>query len=382
MFAPPQTIEVHDAEVDRRLDAEYDVPLALALEGGQKQGPTWGGRTLYVASATGARLRANTVAQIRNHRLSGLDTVIRTNSFGYRNPEIGLKERRRVLFLGDSITLGDWLPEAETFVRRVEALSARDEEPLETINAGVSAVGLATELAILVETGVRLDPDVVVLGFYLNDAEPSRGVHLLRVPRALAWSWLARHAWRLASLALARGESGAELPERDEQDAAWRHDLRALEHDKTRWRDEIRKRFPPGDGRPQESPAAFNRVILSRIDSWGRAWSTATWRSLEPLFFELKRQASIHDFELLIVGFPVRLQVEAKFVYDHPQQELRTIAETIEAPFLDLLPLLREAHRRESVPLFYDQGHHTSRGNAVIAAAILDFIRAEVPSSE
>ena len=42
-------------------------------------------------------------------------TLYKTNSLGYRNPEIGPKRGERILFLGDSITLGLALNEADTF---------------------------------------------------------------------------------------------------------------------------------------------------------------------------------------------------------------------------------------------------------------------------
>jgi len=374
---PPQTIEVRDLDVDGRLLAEYDEPLELTLEGKRGQPVTWGGRTLYVATRTGARLRANTVATIQNHRLSGLETIIRTNSLGYRNPEIGVKSRRRVLFLGDSITLGDWLPEEETFVRRIEELSTRGPEPLETINAGVGAIGLETELAILVETGLRVDPDVVVLGFYLNDAERSRGVYLVPTPRAIAWSWLARHAWRLGSIALADPPEVESPVARKDEERAWRRELRQLPLDEQAWQDEIRASFPPSGGNPLQSAGAFNRVIIESVGSWGRAWSSDAWERIEPLLFELKRQSVIHDFQLLIVAFPVRLQVEAEFTYDYPQRKLQAIAEALEVPFLDLLPILREENRKGEGALFYDQCHHTSSGNARIAEAIHGFVQSQ-----
>src|SRR5262249_11426859 len=118
---------------------------------------------------------------------------IRTNSLGYRGPEIGPKTRTRILFLGDSITLGHYLPEEETFVARVESLSATTGAPLQTINAGIAAAGLQGELAILPETGLQTERDVVVVDFYLNDVQGSPGVHVHRLPGAIAWSRLAQY---------------------------------------------------------------------------------------------------------------------------------------------------------------------------------------------
>jgi len=82
------------------------------------------------------------------------------------------------------------VPEEETFVRRIEELSRSAGEPIETINSAVPGIGLESELAILLETGVETEPDVVVLCFYLNDALPSPGVRILPVPRVLEWSRL------------------------------------------------------------------------------------------------------------------------------------------------------------------------------------------------
>jgi hypothetical protein len=113
---------------------------------------------------------------IENHSLSKRRIEIRTNSLGYRNPEIGEKRGLRVLFLGDSVAFGDFLPEEETFVRLVESKARAEGENWEVINAAVGAVSLENELAILKETGIGLEPDVVVLGFYLNDFLESPGV--------------------------------------------------------------------------------------------------------------------------------------------------------------------------------------------------------------
>ena len=91
-------------------------------------------------------------------------TLYRTNSLGYRNREIGPKQGERILFLGDSITLGLALNEPDTFVRRVEDLARGDGLGWETINAGVNGLGTNGELAVLNESGLSLFPDVVVLG--------------------------------------------------------------------------------------------------------------------------------------------------------------------------------------------------------------------------
>ena len=99
----------------------------------------------------GVRLRPNTVGTIRHHALSGLDVVIRVNSVGLRYDELGSKapDEFRVLVLGDSITFGDFLPEAETWTRRMEALTKGRPKTIRFVNAGLPGAGHAGRWRIL-----------------------------------------------------------------------------------------------------------------------------------------------------------------------------------------------------------------------------------------
>jgi hypothetical protein len=92
---------------------------------------------------------------------------------------------------GVSITGGDYLQEPETFPRQVEHKSWQTDRPVETINSAVGAINMANELAILEETGLSPDPDVVVLCFYLNDFQASFGFKVGRLPSWLNGSSLA-----------------------------------------------------------------------------------------------------------------------------------------------------------------------------------------------
>lgn len=86
------------------------------------------------------------------------------NSRGLRDREHGVKHGRRILCLGDSFTWGAGVRSDETYARILEG-----ETGLETINAGVCGWGTAQELLWLQREGFGYAPDVVVLGFFLND---------------------------------------------------------------------------------------------------------------------------------------------------------------------------------------------------------------------
>jgi lysophospholipase L1-like esterase len=351
---PLATVTV-DEGYRARLAAENREPRELALREAALDD-----FALYLPTPTGFRMRANTRAVIAHHATSGLTVEVRTNSLGYRGPELGPKRRTRVLFLGDSITVQNYLPESETWVRRVEQLSLATAEPLEAVNAGVDGVGLANELAILDETGLSVDPDVVVLGWYLNDANSSPGVRLPSIPSWLRRSALVQRLYR--ALLLWRPDF---VPSADAE---------LTEATRARWRAELAAHIPPGPGDKRKNAAAFNAFILQFPDDWGLGWSPSAWEHMRPMFAELKRQADLHGFEPLIVAFPLIDQVEVDYLYDYPQRQLEAIAGELEVPVLDLLPILRE-HRRDAARLFYDWCHPTEEGNAIIAPAVLRFIQ-------
>ena len=354
LLPPPERVTVKSvAELDERLRRENLEPKKAAYQGAIN--------ALFIPTPTGRRLRASTEATIENHFLSHRTIVLRTNSLGFRGPEIGPKTRPRVLFLGDSITMAHYLPEEETFVSLVERESeATGSAPIETINAGVGGIGMETELAILHETGLRVSPDTVVLGFYLNDVQQSPGVRILPVPSFLDWSVLVRYAAGTVPRFLERPD--------------W--DISPKEM--TDWLKEIRRRAPAARGDPAKDPGAFNALVQENYRDWGSAWSDKVWMRLDPILAEFRRQADLHHFRFVIVAFPVEPQVKAAFVSDWPQRRLAESARRLGIPMLDLLPALREA-ARGGEPLYYDICHHTPAGSRAVAAAIFDFLRA--PSS-
>ena len=93
-------------------------------------------------SPTGDRLLPNTNVIIRNHYLSNQDVSIQINNLGFREREISRikpQNETRVLFLGDSITFGDYLPVEKVYVKRFEYFlkQLKPNKNFITINAGV-----------------------------------------------------------------------------------------------------------------------------------------------------------------------------------------------------------------------------------------------------
>ena len=106
---------------------------------------------------------------------------VRVNGKGLRGPEVPYARERgvpRILYLGDSVTFGFGLPRAEQAypyaAQRVleQALGRR----VETVNAGIGGYSPWQERLYLRDEGLRYSPDLVVLGFVLNDVTEKLGL--------------------------------------------------------------------------------------------------------------------------------------------------------------------------------------------------------------
>jgi lysophospholipase L1-like esterase len=164
------------------------------------------------------------------HATSEVDIPVRYSTAGLRDVEHSIRKPEgcfRIAFLGDSFTEGREVHLEETFVRRVESMLNATASPgtsYETINFGVAGYGTAQYLIVLRRTALPYDPDLVVVGFCLNDPGDNLrsrlmtledGKLVLAPPRDLSFagqmsarakSFLAHHShlWSLVSIRLER----------------------------------------------------------------------------------------------------------------------------------------------------------------------------------
>ncbi len=312
------------------------------------------GPGIYERVHGGLRLR-------RQNREFHLDAVsqrrilIETNALGYRSPHIAPKEagEYRILVLGDSITLAAYCDYEETYPFQLQRRLSKTHDNIRVINAAISGNSLNASLNVLMETGLLVQPDRVLMGLYLNDADaspiypPSRGF--------LANSALARRISRISIYSQYEKEarrwyetlSGNPFPDTDYPKDAWRTDR-----------------------------VAFEAEIAKACWDWGRAWYPWAW---EQMRIDLEVMAGLsrrYGFELVVVLFPCTAQVEAEFLEDAPQRFFADLMDELDLPHLDLLPPMRTEFRARGVSLAYDHCHLNPAGNAFVAQVLADFLAA------
>jgi len=309
---------------------------------------------LVTESARGRRLIPNANIIIRNHPFSEYDNIsVMTNSLGFRDEEItGKKENEfRILVLGDSIVLGDYLPVEKVFVSRIEHYLNQKQNSVnyQVINASVADIGIKEEIDLLEESGLSTKPDIVAVAFYLNDGRPPWGFPGDSENKSLLrrYSYLVQAIYREFLI---------------------RQWISIKGIDKAKWVSLLNNKIK--DGWIDDRREFMELVAAAELD-WGSAWKDETWSLIGDQFKRLNRLSQNHGFKVLIAAFPVKYQVEADFLENFPQTKLADLTGKYGFTYLDLLPLLRKNKDRE---LFYDHCHPREFANDLIGNELAQFM--------
>jgi lysophospholipase L1-like esterase len=257
------------------------------------------------------------------------EVPIRTNSLGLRGAEIAEAKPPgvfRILALGDSVTFGWGLRGEDAYPNQLASLLAtlRPTQRFEVINAGVSGYGTWQQLLWLQETGLDLQPDVVVVQAHLNDASDN-------LWGALGWQggtkgWLARHSQLVR---LIQRVAGSATPS-------------------------------------SSAPCAAD---------WKIGTDQVCWQNTEQLLSELRAEAQAANAVTVLIPSPMRWQVEpgvrdvrAWVDAARYQDALRQYAERNGWLFVDPLPAFRMSQAvGNGQSLFLDVGHPNETGQRLMA---------------
>lgn len=256
---------------------------------------------------------------------------IQVNAKGLRGPEVPYARTPgalRILYLGDSVTFGFRLRDAREAYPYVVArhLEAAGSRRVETLNSGVGGWSPWQQLRWLQDEGLRYSPDLVVVGFVLNDVGEKLGLRRFGGPGIGLQLAMSRHstldslADRSALVQVATG-LGARL--------RYGSDLRrgAAEVEALRVESLVREADAP--------------VVEA-------AWAL-TLESLDGIF-DLCAENGI---PVLLVAFPFAFQLDDPSALSAPQQRLASHARQRRIAFLDLLPVLTHGD-------FQRDGNHLS----------------------
>lgn len=246
------------------------------------------------------------------------------NSQGLRDREYPLEKPEgmvRVLMLGDSLMFGWGAPVEGTTSKALERrLNPAGAPPqFEVINTGVGNTNTAMQVAYFVNKGYRFKPDVVLLNYFINDAEET--------PRKKE-NWL--KDWSYAAVFI-----------------AGRLDiLQRTYFGKADWQQYYRDLYRP------DAPG---------------------WRAAQQSIAELAAFCREKGIRLMVVHYPELHQL-ADYPFTDVTAQLAGIAEREKLPFLDLLPSVR-AEEPTSLWVTPEDSHPNAKAAELFSQAIAEKLR-------
>lgn len=309
----------------------------------------------------GVRLTPNLKILVKDHYLSHTDVELSTNSLGFRGREISndKKDEFRILVLGDSITLGDYIDEAETYPAMLEKSLKSSVPNIFVINAGIGSSDIKNEYFTLLESGLKAKPDLVLVGMYLNDGEMSASFIRQPLSSVCGKSCLISYLHQKYTMTKFKWKHRAELKGRGDE-----------------WLSQFRLNNAADESADwTEDRAGLNYLIVKNYRDWGAAWNPKTWSVISQYASMIKNLCEKNNIPLAIVLLPVRYQVESNIDASEPQRYFDKTMNELNITHFDLLPVLKKYISANSgTDLYFDKCHMKPNGNEIVGRAIAQFL--------
>ncbi len=271
-----------------------------------------------------------------------------TNELGLRDMPLNPNADKTILLLGDSVDWGDSIRD----VRRIfpslteQFLNEKHEQTFEIVNSGVPGYSTFQQLRYLQLYGLKLEPDMIILQFCLNDvveryssvAEYGGDNVFLGVDTRRAIKGL--HGWSLRNSRIYEAVSRFLVkPSRNQQ--------------------KYRVQNMAADTLSPEILEAWD-LTLSEIDG-------------------IREVAVANDIPLLILVTPYRFQLKNPKGLNQPQRMLQGYARGHDIPIIDLLPMFETFLQTEkNATLFNDENHFSVQGHLLTASILARYLLEQV----
>jgi hypothetical protein len=277
---------------------------------------------------------------------------------------------RRVIAVGDSFLVG-LVPRERNFIdimeRRIQA-----NLPAEIYNMGIVHTHPGQYLSVLVKEGLRWNPDVILIGFFVgNDIKANAPEHSFWYRRSIRTITIPRRILALSSELAQRQNKNVPL--------GWAFGDPG-------YLDDPEKEFPTFSEMKYLRKQRKHLKLTLRRPRWE---TEKRWRGTLENLTDIHEVAKERGIPMLLVIMPDEFQVNesvrnkaferfqlAPEDYDvaSPQKRLVAFARSRKIVVVDLLEPLREADKVRRCYHLQD-GHWNSRGNAIAAEAILPALK-------
>lgn len=254
----------------------------------------------------------------------------RINNLGLRGPDVVIPKPPdvyRILCLGDSFTFGEGVKGEDTYSARLPEFlrSSRNSAKIEVINGGVQAYGVREAVTLYAILGEKLQPDVVVYGFVLNDvtefAETIRQNDAKNREAELSWPAQHLRMWEIVERSrLAR--------------------------------------------RQQEEFFELTR----------RSFQSPYWQECQELLQGMARVAREDHFRFVVMVFPIFTGLEGEYPFKDLHQQISQACQAAGCEFIDLLEVYRGL-RSDTLWVHPTDQHPNEMAHRLAAKRLADYLR-------
>jgi lysophospholipase L1-like esterase len=269
-----------------------------------------------------------------------------TNSYGFRDREYPLIPQAgtvRILCLGDSLTFGDGVAVEDTYPKQLETmLNVMGKHQYEVINTGVPSYDTWQEVTFFKTKGVQFEPRIVVLGFYGNDIVPRPAV----IKTSLSGEGTLR-----------RKGFGGFLPD------GMVHLLKG-----SRFLLLLKDRV--GKLVDSTKPSSEHLHQQALLDGLPDEFVEQGWQEVEASLLQMVELQKTREFRFLIVTFPMAEQLMREHPQAQYQARLKSIADKLDIPFIDLKPVFQREFRDFGSLFIEWDGHPNPKAHRLAAEEI------------
>jgi lysophospholipase L1-like esterase len=316
-------------------------------------------------------------------------TPVQINRLGLRGkdiPEVNPDPKTvRILFLGDSVTAGFEVDEAETFVARVRSQLNRcggGTIRFETINAGVRGYGTDQSLLYYEREGNKLGASLVVYTLVQNDIfenvqKAGLGKYYLKPRFHLNGNHLSLEKGHLRLIprsTLGTLDSIKRFLRLRSRVYGWTASrIARIGKQGPDWIPEIFPEYSSSKKDRSDQRAALFRALLERMRDAVGAEGAQLIVLINPADFEIDRAQLTR---LLALRIPEDQLEKAQLNPDAFHERYRAIVSELGIPVVEPLPAFRRA-AREGRRLFVSDGHPNGNGHALMARLLMEKIGSE-----
>jgi len=288
---------------------------------------------------------------------------IKTNSYGLRGGNFPIQKPQdefRIIFLGDSVVFGFLLNENETLPvkleKRLEELFAAKK--IRVLNAGVDGYTTFQEYYFLKRRGITVSPDLVLLGFVLNDVFES---HIVTKAKGGSGNYCGLAGKKSFVRSFLRFASHSAIFTQ----TFFRYiEIKNRKIIEKRKKEDVHYR---SIGEIYDTARLFDEPVSSEIEK--------AWQDAENDLVTLKKFTDEKNIPLIIIVFPFAGQVIDKVWSFKPQERLSAFCSKYEIPFLDLSKAFMDYPEPINLYLLKDGSHLSPEGTDYIGKMITGFLK-------